>query len=71
VINSLLRLLAEFGPVAGGTVLLIAVVVASFVLYVGVAMTATLASRDQSRARLRYKVFRDLLELFHLPGQKR
>ena len=39
-------------------------VVAVFVLYIGVAMTAALWSRDPVRAKIGYRIFRDLLSLF-------
>ncbi|WP_062433908.1 hypothetical protein [Herbidospora daliensis] len=59
-----LRVLAEMAPAAGWAAALLATVVAAFVLYVGVAMAATLLSGDRETARVRYRVFADLLELF-------
>ena len=36
----------------------------AFVLYVGIALVATLSTRDRGRAEMRPKVFQDLLALF-------
>nr|WP_062331633.1 hypothetical protein [Herbidospora sakaeratensis] len=60
----LLRVMAELVPAAGWAAALLATVVVAFVLYVGVAMAATLLSGDRETARVRYRVFADLLELF-------
>ncbi|MDR8409484.1 hypothetical protein MTP10_12110 [Nonomuraea sp. 3-1Str] len=62
--ETLLRLLAEIGPAVGMTAWLAAVVVGAFVMYVGVAMAATLFSSDEECAKTRYRVFRDLIQLF-------
>ncbi|GIH78887.1 hypothetical protein [Planobispora longispora] len=60
----LLRVLAEMAPVAGWAATFLAAVIAAFVLYVGIAMIATLLTRDQKRVQIRYRVFRELLQLF-------
>ncbi|GAA0938735.1 hypothetical protein [Nonomuraea longicatena] len=60
----LLRVLAEMAPAAGWIAAFVAAVVATFVLYVGVAMAATLLTRDQKRVQIQYRVFSDLLRLF-------
>ena len=59
-----LRLLVEMGPAAGWTLAFAAAVVAAFVVYVGIAMAATLATRDPRKTKVRYQVFCDLLDLF-------
>jgi len=59
-----LRQLVEMGPVAGWVLVFAAAVVAVFVLYVGVAMVATLATRTPRKTKVRYQVFTDLLDLF-------
>ncbi|SEG25779.1 hypothetical protein SAMN04489712_104107 [Thermomonospora echinospora] len=67
--DSLFRLLAEGGPVTWVAALGAAVIVA-LVFYLGVAMFATLISRDQRRGKMRYRVFLDLLELFQRRGPR-
>ena len=42
----------------------IAAVIAVFVLYVGIALRAVLRATDEAQRRVRYQVFRDLLDLF-------
>lgn len=69
MLEVVLRLLAEMGPAAAWIAVFMAVVVTAFVLYVGVAMAATLAARDADQAKIRYRVFKDLLRLFHRRGQ--
>ncbi|GAA4197184.1 hypothetical protein GCM10022252_45730 [Streptosporangium oxazolinicum] len=63
--ETLLRFLVEMVPAVGWIGIFVAAVVAMFVLYVGIAMVATLVTRDQKRIRVRYQVFRELLCLFH------
>lgn len=66
----LFRLLAEVGPAAGWIAIFFAVLVAVFVLYLGIAMWATLRARDPEQQHIRYQVFRDLRDLF-LRGKRR
>ncbi len=61
MLEVVLRQLVEMGPWA---LVFAAVMVAVFAVYVGIAMIATVASRDPRRTKVRYQVFRDLLDLF-------
>lgn len=58
------RLLTEFRPRAFWIVIFFGGLTAVFVLYIGIAMRATLRARDPEQQQLRYQIFRDLLELF-------
>ncbi|MGI8334410.1 hypothetical protein ACRYCC_31045 [Actinomadura scrupuli] len=64
MVQQLLRLAAELGPAAGWALMSIMVIITAFTLYVGIAMVATLRSNDPDQAKIRYKVFADLLTLF-------
>jgi hypothetical protein len=64
VLEVSLRLLAVVGPAANWIVVFIAALVAVLVLYLGIALWATLCAQDPEQQRVRYQVFRDLLELF-------
>jgi hypothetical protein len=64
MMEMLFRLQAELGPAATWTAVFFTVVVAVFVLYIGVAMRAILRASDPEQARIRYRVFQDLLGLF-------
>ena len=55
-----LRLVAEIGPRAALILLFFAVVIVVFLLYVGLALIATLLFPDE----LRYKALHDLLDCF-------
>jgi hypothetical protein len=57
-------MLAEAGHGASWIVMFFAAVVAVFVLYLGIAIWATLRAPDPGQQEIRYRVFRDLLELF-------
>jgi hypothetical protein len=60
-----LRLLAEISPTAGWVAKFAAAVIMVLVVYLGVAMIATLdPGCDQKSSEIRYKVFRDLRSLF-------
>jgi hypothetical protein len=61
VLEVVLRQLVEMGPWA---LVFAATMVAVFAVYVGIAMIATVASRDHRRTKVRYQVFTDLLDLF-------
>jgi hypothetical protein len=60
----LLRALAVVGADASWVVCFIAAVIAVFVVYLGIAMYATLRASDLEQQKIRYKVFQDLLKLF-------
>lgn len=60
---ALLRL-AGVGAAANWIVIFIAAVIAVFVVYVGVALYATLRASDPEQQQIRYKVFHDLLRFF-------
>jgi hypothetical protein len=64
MLDVLLRTLTELGPVATWLVIFFAAVVAVFVLYLGIALRAVLHAADPEQREIRYKVFRDLLDLF-------
>ncbi|WP_242911498.1 hypothetical protein [Actinomadura terrae] len=65
MLNIILRLSAEMGPMAAWVAVFVAAIAATFVVYIGAAMTVTLFTTDPARAKIRYQVFRDLLRLFH------
>jgi hypothetical protein len=70
MLEMLLRLETEAGPAATWVAMVLAALVAVFVLYVGVAMWATLRASDPERAKACYRVFQDLLGLFRFRGHK-
>jgi hypothetical protein len=66
----LLRESAEASPQVTWAVIFFAAIVAVFVVYIGIAMWATLHARDPDQRQVRYQVFRDLRDLF-LRGRHR
>ena len=64
MLAELLRLIAEIGPQVIWVFIFIAAVVAIFVLYIGIAIWATLRAPDLPQQKVRYQIFRDLLDLF-------
>jgi len=62
--DTLFRLLAVVGPEAIWIVIFFAAVMAVFVIYIGIAMRATMRTDDPEQQQLRYRMFRDLLDLF-------
>lgn len=64
MLDVLLRLGTELGPLAIWFAIFIAVIIAVFVLYVGIALWAVLSAADGEQRKIRYEVFRDLLGLF-------
>jgi hypothetical protein len=64
LLQVMLRVLAEVGPRAAWILVFLAAIVAVFVLYVGVALFATLRADDDKQQKIRYQVLRDLLDLF-------
>jgi len=67
VLEGMLRVIAEVGP---GAMWFCAAVVAVFVLYVGVALFATLRASDEQQRNVRHELFRDLLSLFRRGGRR-
>jgi hypothetical protein len=65
MLDALLRIGAELGPMATWFAMFLAAIVAVFVLYVGIALRAVLCARDEAQRQVRYQVFRDLLDLFN------
>ena len=64
MLEKVLRLMAEVGPGAIWIVGLLAIVVATFVLYVGIALWAVLRANGPEQMKIRYRIFKDLIELF-------
>lgn len=62
--TSLLRASAAVGPSAIWLTKFCAAVVAAFVLYVGVAILATLSAPNPDQRQVCYQIFRDLIDLF-------
>jgi hypothetical protein len=57
--------MTEIGPRIIWIFIFIMALVATFVMYVGIALWVTLRTRDPSRQKISYQAFRDLLDLFH------
>lgn len=70
MLEILLRLEAEVGPAATWIAIVVVALMAVFVLYVGVAMWATLRASDPERVKACYRVFQDLLGLFRFRGRR-
>lgn len=70
MLGMLSRMPSEVGPDATWVVRFIALLVAVFVLYTGIALWATLRAPDPDQRQIRYQIFRDLLDLFR-PGRRR
>ena len=66
MLDALLRALTELGPLATWVALFLAAIIAVFVVYVGIALRAVLRAPDREQREIRYRVFRDLLDLFRL-----
>lgn len=64
MLNMLFQALADLGPSAIWIAKFFVAVVAVFILYVGIALWATLHARDPEQQKIRYQIFRDLLDLF-------
>jgi hypothetical protein len=64
MLNTLFHMSAVAGPSAAWTAKFCAAVVATFVLYIGIALRATLRATDPEQRKMRYQIFRDLLDLF-------
>ncbi len=64
MLNTLLRVPAAVGPEAAWIAKFCAVVVAVFVLYIGIVIWAALHTADPRQQKIRYQIFRDLLDLF-------
>lgn len=68
--DMLFRIQAAVGPNVAWIVKCSAAVVAIFVLYVGIAIWATLRAPDAEQRNVRYQIFRDLLDLFRRGGNR-
>lgn len=68
--EGLLFHLVAAGPAAAWAAGFSAVVIAAFVVYVGIAMVVVLRTEDVRKAEIRHRVFRDLLGLFSRRGQR-
>ena len=64
MLAELLRSVAEIGPGVIWVFIFIAAIVAVFVIYIGIALWATLRAKDTEQQKVRYQVFHDLLDLF-------
>jgi len=62
--DTLFRAVTGLGPDAVWIAKFCAVIVAVFVLYIGIAMWATLCAPDPDARNVRYQMFRDPLDLF-------
>ena len=69
MVGLLRQMLAEVGPVTAWVAGFTAAVIAVFALYVGIAMWAALRAADEQQAEVRYRIFRDMLQLFHRKGR--
>lgn len=70
MLTEFFRLMAALGPQMTWVLYFIAAIVAVFVLYIGIAIRATLRSRDPGEREIRYQIFRDLLDLFRRGSRK-
>jgi hypothetical protein len=66
MLDALLGALMELGPLATWFALFFAAIIAVFAVYVGIALRAVLRAPDREQREIRYRVFRDLLDLFRL-----
>jgi len=64
MLDTLSRALAGLGSSASWIPKFVAVVVAVFILYIGIAIWATYRAPDAAAREIRYRIFRDLLDLF-------
>jgi hypothetical protein len=64
MLYEVLRLVAECGQGAVWIVIFFTATVATFVLYVGIAMWAAIRATDPEQGQIRYQVFSDLVKLF-------
>lgn len=64
VLSTLFRMMADSGPGAMRIAEFCAAVTAVFVVYIGIAIWATLRAKDPEQLKVRYQIFRDLLDLF-------
>lgn len=70
MLTEFFRLMAALGPQMIWVFIFIAAIVAVFVLYIGIAIRATLRARDPGEREIRYQIFRDLLDLFRRGSRK-
>jgi hypothetical protein len=65
-----IRLLEAVGPEIRWIFVFAAIVVATFVVFVGIALHAVFDAHDEDEREVRYQVFRDLLDLFRPSGHQ-
>lgn len=68
--GTVLRIAAEIGPQAVWVLVFVAAVIGTFVAFVGITLVAVLCARDEQQGQLRYRLFRDLLDLFRPRSRK-
>jgi hypothetical protein len=68
--GEVLRHLAEEGPQAKWIVACGAGVAAVLTLYLGIAMIAAISAKDEKSQEARYRIFRDLLDVFRRRGKQ-
>lgn len=64
MLEMLVRAVTDLGPDALWVAMFCAVIVAVFVLYIGIAMWATIRAPDPQAQNVRYQIFSALLEVF-------
>lgn len=70
MLDMLFRAVTGLGPDALWVAMFCAAIVAVFVLYIGIAMWATIRAPDPQTQNVRYQIFRDLLEAFRRRKKK-
>jgi hypothetical protein len=70
VLAEILRLPAELDPQIIWVFIFTAATVTVFVVYIGIAIWATLHATDAEERKIRYQIFRDLLGLFRRERHK-
>lgn len=70
MLEALLRQAVELGPMAIWFTVIAATVVVTFMGYVGIALYAVLHAPDSDEREVRYRIFRDLLDLFRRGGRQ-
>ncbi|MEU7942379.1 hypothetical protein [Microbispora bryophytorum] len=69
MVGLLRQMLAEVGSATAWVAVFVAAIIAVFTLYVGITVVAVLRAADEQQAKIRYRIFRDLLRLFHGKGR--
>jgi hypothetical protein len=68
--EGVLRALAEAGPQARWIAMFFGGIVGALTLYLGIAMIAAIRAKDEPSREVRYRIFRDLVDLFRREGKK-